>query len=246
MRCQQEIMAALVEMQAEFGKSIRHYMEQMSQTAAEQADEATERLSTGTQEAATSVFKRSGGSWAALPAIAFDPTTPMRLAADGSPLVVGLNDDGDTCVMGLTSGGAWQAQGPCTVLANAASPLSLAVAPSGTVLVAYADATSGDSHVVQLAGGTAWESVGSSALLGQLSSCQLVAPSASLLALGCLGSSSQPSLLLYSGQAWSAASSVGLPSDVSLLRLAVTGSGTWVAAHASGSGAVGASRYLEQ
>lgn len=54
MRCQQEIMAALVEMQAEFGKSIRHYMEQMSQTAAEQADEATERLSTGTQEAATS------------------------------------------------------------------------------------------------------------------------------------------------------------------------------------------------
>lgn len=50
-RCQQEIMAALVEMQAEFGKSIRNYMERMSQTAAEQADEAGERLSAGAQEA---------------------------------------------------------------------------------------------------------------------------------------------------------------------------------------------------
>ncbi len=52
-RCQQEIMAALVEMQAEFGKSIRHYMERMSQTAAEQADEASERLSSSAQGAAS-------------------------------------------------------------------------------------------------------------------------------------------------------------------------------------------------
>ncbi len=53
-RCQQEIMAALVEMQAEFGKSIRNYMERMSQSAAEQADEAGERLSASTHEATES------------------------------------------------------------------------------------------------------------------------------------------------------------------------------------------------
>lgn len=50
MRCQQEIMTALVEMQAEFGKSFRTYMERLSQTAAEQAGEAGERLSSRTQE----------------------------------------------------------------------------------------------------------------------------------------------------------------------------------------------------
>ncbi len=50
MRFQQEIMTAMVEMQAEFGKSIRHYMERMGQTAAEQAGEAGERFSSGAQE----------------------------------------------------------------------------------------------------------------------------------------------------------------------------------------------------
>ena len=53
MRCQQEIMTALVEMQAEFGKSIRNYMERLSQTAAEQADQAGERLSSSAQETAS-------------------------------------------------------------------------------------------------------------------------------------------------------------------------------------------------
>jgi len=49
-RCQQEIMAALVEMQSEFGKSIRHYIERMSQTAAEQADEVSERFGSAGQQ----------------------------------------------------------------------------------------------------------------------------------------------------------------------------------------------------
>lgn len=40
--CQQEIMAALVELQAEFGKSIRDYIEHFSQTAAHQAETAGE------------------------------------------------------------------------------------------------------------------------------------------------------------------------------------------------------------
>ncbi len=53
MRCQQEIMTALVEMQAEFGKSIRTYMERLSQTAAEQAGEAGERLSSRAEESAS-------------------------------------------------------------------------------------------------------------------------------------------------------------------------------------------------
>ncbi len=52
MRCQQEIMTALVEMQAEFGKSIRTYMERLSQSAAEQAGEAGERLSSRAEESA--------------------------------------------------------------------------------------------------------------------------------------------------------------------------------------------------
>ncbi len=44
MHCQQEIMAALVEMQAEFGKSVRIYMERLGQNAAEQAGEAGEQV----------------------------------------------------------------------------------------------------------------------------------------------------------------------------------------------------------
>ncbi len=44
MHCQQQIMAALVEMQAEFGRSVRSYMEQMSETAAHQGEETTHKI----------------------------------------------------------------------------------------------------------------------------------------------------------------------------------------------------------
>lgn len=49
MHCQQQIMAALVEMQAEFGRSVRNYLDRLSQTAVEQAGEASEQLSAGAQ-----------------------------------------------------------------------------------------------------------------------------------------------------------------------------------------------------
>lgn len=52
MHCQQQIMAALVEMQAEFGKSVRNYMERLSQNTAEQAGEAGEQVSNSLNEAA--------------------------------------------------------------------------------------------------------------------------------------------------------------------------------------------------
>ncbi len=48
MHCQQQIMAALVEIQAEFGRSMRDYMDRLSRNAAEQAGEAGEQLSAGT------------------------------------------------------------------------------------------------------------------------------------------------------------------------------------------------------
>lgn len=53
-RYQQEIMSALVEMQTEFGKSMRNYIERMSQKAAEQAEQAAERLSAGTKDVTSS------------------------------------------------------------------------------------------------------------------------------------------------------------------------------------------------
>lgn len=43
MHCQQQIMSALVEMQAEFGRSVREYMERVSQSATEQADSAQQQ-----------------------------------------------------------------------------------------------------------------------------------------------------------------------------------------------------------
>lgn len=52
MHCQQQIMTALVEMQAEFGKSVRNYMERFGQTAAEQAGEAGEQMSSTLNDAA--------------------------------------------------------------------------------------------------------------------------------------------------------------------------------------------------
>ena len=47
MHCHQQILAALVEMQAEFGKSVRNYMDRLSQSAAEQAGEAGEQIAAG-------------------------------------------------------------------------------------------------------------------------------------------------------------------------------------------------------
>lgn len=56
MHCQQQIMAALVEMQAEFGKSIRNYMERMSNATASQSEEAahqmTRQMNTGSAQQA--------------------------------------------------------------------------------------------------------------------------------------------------------------------------------------------------
>ncbi len=49
MHCQQQIMTALVEMQAEFGRSVRDYMDRLSHAAVEQAGQAGEQLSVGTQ-----------------------------------------------------------------------------------------------------------------------------------------------------------------------------------------------------
>lgn len=49
MHCQQQIMAALVEMQGEFGKSVRDYMDRLSQSALEQAGEAGAQLGASPQ-----------------------------------------------------------------------------------------------------------------------------------------------------------------------------------------------------
>ncbi len=51
MLCQQQIMAAMVEMQAEFGRSIRNYMDRMSATAASEADEASRQSAGGGAQA---------------------------------------------------------------------------------------------------------------------------------------------------------------------------------------------------
>ncbi len=51
MLCQQQIMAAMVEMQAEFGRSIRNYMDRMSATAASEADEASRQPAAGGTQA---------------------------------------------------------------------------------------------------------------------------------------------------------------------------------------------------
>ncbi|MCM0043600.1 MAG: phasin family protein, partial [Burkholderiaceae bacterium] len=51
MLCQQQIMAAMVEMQAEFGRSIRNYMDRMSATAASEADDASRQPAAGGAQA---------------------------------------------------------------------------------------------------------------------------------------------------------------------------------------------------
>lgn len=66
MHCQQQIMAALVEMQAEFGKSIRHYMEQMSTTTVGQVEEAPQPVEASTarmQQAMANPFTGMMSVW---------------------------------------------------------------------------------------------------------------------------------------------------------------------------------------
>lgn len=47
MHCQQQIMSALVEMQTEFGRSLRDYMDRVSHSAAEQAESVQQQATTG-------------------------------------------------------------------------------------------------------------------------------------------------------------------------------------------------------
>ena len=47
MHCQQQIMSALVEMQTEFGRSVREYMDRVSHSAAEQAESAQQQAASG-------------------------------------------------------------------------------------------------------------------------------------------------------------------------------------------------------
>jgi Phasin protein len=47
MHCQQQIMSALVEMQTEFGRSVRDYMDRVSHSAAEQVESAQQQATTG-------------------------------------------------------------------------------------------------------------------------------------------------------------------------------------------------------
>ena len=199
-------------------------------------------------DGSTAVFSRasSGDSWQQLPAISFETGTPMRLGASGRPLVVGFEDaSGQLCVMGLTAGGDWAAVGSCAPLADA-SGTSLAVSPSGTVLLALSDAVAGSTRVLSL-NGSSWSAVGSDlGVSDKASACQLVAPADSLLVVGCLVPSSPPAVLQYSGQQWAAVPSAGLPSGPGLLQLAVTPAGTLVAAFSDSTGAVRAERYSQQ
>lgn len=199
-------------------------------------------------DGSTAVFSRagSGGSWQQLPAISFETGTPMRLGASGRPLVVGFDDaSNQLCVMGLTTGGAWAAVGSCAPLADA-SGTSLAVSPSGTVLLALSDEVAGSTRVLSL-NGSSWSAVGGDLAVGDDAiACQLVAPADSLLVVGCLVPSSQPAVLQYDGQQWAAVPSVGLPSGPDALQLAVTPAGTLFAAYSDSTGAVRAERYSQQ
>lgn len=200
-------------------------------------------------EATSSLYKlaASGSTWQAQPALTFEVATPLRLAADGAPLLLGSDSGGNTCVMKLV-GGAWQAAGPCTQFAFASSPF-IAVAPSGAVLVSYTDVLSSESRVIQL-GANSWSTVGGVLpTASDLSACQLVAHTDTKLAVGCLESSTtQPTVLLYDGSKWTATPSAGLPSQAAMLRLAATASGTLFTAYSDGSasGAAGADRYSVQ
>jgi hypothetical protein len=50
--CQQQIMSALVEMQTEFGRSLRDYMDRVSHSAVEQAESAQQQAATGLNQTA--------------------------------------------------------------------------------------------------------------------------------------------------------------------------------------------------
>lgn len=66
MQCQQQIMAALVEIQAEFGKSLRDYMDRLSHTAAAQAGTTSEQatgLGQGASDAMLNPFTGMMSVW---------------------------------------------------------------------------------------------------------------------------------------------------------------------------------------
>ena len=205
-------------------------------------------LDEATGDPTSTVLKLSGGTWQALPGLVFDPTTPMRLSSAGAPLVLGLDANSDTCLMAL-SGGVWQAQGPCAFTA-ASGAASIAISPSGALLVAYTTWEQGDSRAVRL-NGASWDQVGGvMSPAGTDAACQLVAASDAVLVSACATSGGQ-SLQLYNGTAatpqWSPLSMTGLPAQAGQLRLAVTSSGTLFAAYSDpGSGGAAASRQYAQ
>ncbi len=66
MQCQQQIMSALVEMQTEFGRSVREYMDRVSHTAAEQVESAQHQATSGSSqpgEAMANPFTGMMGVW---------------------------------------------------------------------------------------------------------------------------------------------------------------------------------------
>jgi hypothetical protein len=66
MHCQQQIMSALVEMQAEFGRSVRDYMDRVSHTAADQVESAQHQAAAGLSqpsEAMVNPFAGMMGVW---------------------------------------------------------------------------------------------------------------------------------------------------------------------------------------
>ena len=207
-------------------------------------------LNEATGEPTSTVFKLSGATWQALPALDFDAGTPMRLGASGAPLVLGLDAAGDSCLM-LLSGGAWQPQGSC-IFSFAASPAAIAVTPAGALLVAYTDLLQGDSFAFRLTG-SSWQPVGSSLSTGANNAvCQLVAPSETVLVAGCAANGGEASIELYNSTAaapqWTLLSTAGLPAQLSQLRLAVTSGGGLFAAFsdASNGGVASVRQYAQQ
>ena len=66
MHCQQQIMSALVEMQAEFGRSVRDYMDRVGHTAADQVESAQHQAAAGLSqpsEAMVNPFAGMMGVW---------------------------------------------------------------------------------------------------------------------------------------------------------------------------------------
>lgn len=66
MHCQQQIMSALVEMQTEFGRSVREYIDRVSHTAAEQVEAAQHQASAAVGQSGESIgnpFAGMMGVW---------------------------------------------------------------------------------------------------------------------------------------------------------------------------------------